>query len=125
MLIDQPRVSLQKISRASVNNTANNIIIILKIKQFVCILWQLTFFFIHVHVAPTAEQIESERRRAEEAGREEQCIDDPMPDPEDPLNFHCVSECPDFGNHSRVGEEDGEKGNTCFGESNVYIHKCL
>ena len=72
----------------------------------------------YIHIAPTAEQIESERRRNEEAGREEICEDEPIPDPEDPLNFRCVSECPDLGNHSRVEEEDGK---TCFGESNLYI----
>ena len=42
------------------------------------------------------------------------CEDDPMPDPENPLNFHCVEECPNFGNHSEVNEEK----KTCFGESN-------
>ena len=75
------------------------------------------YFSIHVHVAPTAEQIENDRGRNEEAGQEEMCMDNPTPDPEDPENFHCVEACPDRGNHSAV--QEGK--NTCFGKSNLHV----
>ena len=70
----------------------------------------------YISTAPTAEQIERDREADEEAGREEVCRDNPDPNPENPVNFHCVSECPDRGNHSAPSEKEGKQ--TCFGESN-------
>ena len=74
----------------------------------------LSLYIFFILAAPTAEQIETERERNERNGQEEVCMDDPTPDPEDPLNFRCVEECSNFGNHFEVNKEK----KTCFGESN-------
>ena len=72
------------------------------------------YMYMYISTAPTAEQIERDRENNEE---EEVCRDNPDPNPEDPVDFHCVSECPDRGNHSAPSEKEGKR--TCFGKSKL------
>ena len=60
----------------------------------------------------TAEQVETVRRRLEEAGQEEVCTDTPEINPEDATMFTCVEECPDGGNFSEPAGVD----NVCYGK---------
>lgn len=68
----------------------------------------------------TAEQVETVRRRLEEAGQEEVCTDTPEINPEDATMFTCVEECPDGGNFSEPAGID----NVCYACGIEYCVEC-